>query len=428
MSARPRPGALPAIVAAVGAAAGAVLLLVASAPPARAAVDQCQKCHAGQEGALADPARKYAADIHAARGITCAGCHGGNPDDADITAMDPDKGFKGAPARTAIVPLCASCHANAAFMKRYNPRPYIFSLDEFRTSVHGQRQAFDPKVANCTSCHSVHDIRAHTDPLSTVYPTNVPGTCAKCHNAGYLKGYGIPTNQYALYLGSVHGVALLKKGDLSAPACNDCHGNHGAVPPGVSEIAMVCGTCHGRESDLFTQSRMAAAMRKIPTARGCVTCHGEHGVQQPTDSMLSAARGGACFGCHPPGSAADQATSQIAGGLDTLKQRVATADSLLHQAELLGMDASLGREQLRGANDQLIGLRASLHSFDPGKILGVLRAGLGQADAANKLALEVLRDWRVRRLGLAASLIVILGLIFLLVRWVRSLDAESRSG
>ena len=32
---------------------------------------------------------------------------------------------------------------------------------------------------------------------------------------------------------SVHGKALLEKGDLSAPTCNNCHGNHGAAPPQI---------------------------------------------------------------------------------------------------------------------------------------------------------------------------------------------------
>jgi hypothetical protein len=397
------------------------------AAPARAAVDHCQKCHAEQDGKAGEAARKYAADIHARRGIPCSGCHGGDPNDPEPTGMDPGQGFRGVPARAEIVGLCVACHADAARMKRYNPRPYIFSVDEFRTSVHGRRQATDPKVATCISCHGVHDIRPHTDPASPVYAANVPATCAKCHNADYMKGYGIPTNQYSLYVRSVHGQALLEKGDLSAPACNDCHGNHGAAPPGVESISMVCATCHGREGELFAKSKMAEGMKHIPTARGCETCHGNHGVKHPTDAMLSTAAGvGACTGCHEPGSTADRATLFIASGLDTLKWKVAGAESLLAMAELKGMDASLGRERLRAARDQLIGLRAALHAFDGEQITSVLQTGFEHATAAREQGAGALRDWRVRRLGLAAALAVILVLIALLVGRIRAL-AVARS-
>jgi len=42
----------------------------------------------------------------------------------------------------------------------------------------------------------------------------------------------IPTNQFAEYRTSVHWEAMSKRGDLSAPSCASCHGNHGAKPPG----------------------------------------------------------------------------------------------------------------------------------------------------------------------------------------------------
>ena len=56
--------------------------------------------------------------------------------------------------------------------------------------------------------------------------------------------YGIPTNQFEEYRSSVHWEALAKRGDLSAPSCASCHGNHGAKPPQVESVSAVCGTCH----------------------------------------------------------------------------------------------------------------------------------------------------------------------------------------
>jgi hypothetical protein len=401
--------------------AGALLL---AAAPVRAAVDSCVDCHRGlDEPRLKAPALGFPRDIHAERGLTCAGCHGGDPADPEPSAMDPGKGFKGAPTRAQIAPLCASCHANAAFMKRYNPRPYIFSMAEWQTSVHAKLAAQgDTKVATCTNCHGVHGIRPPGDPASPVFKTNVPRTCAKCHNADYMKGHAIRTDQFALYSKSVHGVALLEQGDASAPACNDCHGNHGAAPPGLKDVTMVCGTCHGREAELFEGSRMKAGMDALGRP-GCVTCHGNHGVQHPTDAMLSAAPGGKCVGCHPPGSAAERGTIAIVTSFRGLQGSLSIADSLLKLAEVRGMETGPGREGLRAAQDAVVGVRAGLHSFDPKQIGAVLAEGAGLSRRASDYGREALRDWRNRRLGMALSLGVILILIALVVAKIRQLKA-----
>ena len=400
--------------------AGALLL---AAAPVRAAVDTCAECHRGlDDPRLKAPALGFPHDIHAERGLTCAACHGGDPADPEPSAMDPDRGFKGAPTRAQIAPLCASCHADAAFMKRYNPRPYVFSMAEWQTSVHAKLAAQgDAKVATCTSCHGVHGIRPPKDPASPVFKTNVPRTCAKCHNPGYMKGHAVPADQFALYSKSVHGVALLEKGDVSAPACNDCHGNHGAAPPGLKDVTMVCGTCHGREAELFEGSRMKAGLDALGKP-GCVTCHGNHGVQRPNDAMLSAAPGGRCAGCHKPGSVAEQGTSAIVASLSGLRGSLSVADSLLKLAEVRGMETAAGRGNLKEAQDALVGVRAGLHSFDSKQIGAVLAEGAALSRKATDYGREALRDWHNRRVGMALSLVVILILIGLVVAKIRQIE------
>jgi len=399
--------------------------LCADAPPAGApAEESCVTCHSQlDDPRLNTPTRNFPHDIHAVRGLGCSGCHGGNPKDPDMSAMDPDKGFRGKPARNQIAELCASCHANAAFMKRYNPRPYIFSMDEFRTSVHCKKIAEgDPKVATCTNCHGVHGILPHLDPASPVYHKNVPGTCSKCHNAEYMKGRTVPTNQYALYVQSVHGKALLEKGDPSAPACNNCHGNHGAVPPGVRDITLVCGSCHGREAELFGKSPVKLAMEE-EGKRACVTCHGNHGVQHPTDAMLSTGPGGVCGQCHKPGSPGARAAAEIIPRFHELRAAIASADSLLDLAETRGMETGRGRESWREAQDQMTNVSAALHSFDRAQITAALAEGEGHARRGMEQAQAALRDWRTRRLGMVLSLVVILAMIGLLVLRIRRLES-----
>ncbi len=387
------------------------------------AKNTCFDCHSQlDDSRLSGPTKDFPQDIHATHGLGCVGCHGGNPNDPEMTAMDPDKGFKGAPARKDIAELCASCHANAAYMKRFNPQPYIFSMAEFRTSVHCKKIAEgDLKVATCTNCHGVHGILPPRDPRSPVNHRNVPFTCAKCHNAEYMKGRTVPTNQLALWRESVHGVALLVKGDMSAPACNNCHGNHGAVPPKTRDISVVCGNCHGREGELFAKSKVAETL-EFEGKRGCVTCHSNHGIRPPTDAMVGLEGEGVCGRCHTAGSPGARAAAELVPRFHTFKSHLARADSLLGVADRLGVETAPGHEALKQANDALVGLRATIHSFSLPPIEAALAEGEGLASRAESHAREGLRDWRNRRAGMALSLVVILALMALLIARIRQVE------
>ena len=214
------------------------------------------------------PVRLFADDVHRERGFTCVDCHGG-----DATATDKARA-QGRRARAiaagrraaAIIATCARCHSDAAFMRRFAPRQRVDQAAEYATSVHGKRLAQgDTNVATCVSCHGAHGIRQVSDAKSPVFPTNVAATCATCHaDASHMAGYTaadgspLPTNQRADYQKSVHYAALTKGNDLSAPTCNDCHGNHGAAPPGVGAVANVCGTCHARLRNEVRRERRTA--------------------------------------------------------------------------------------------------------------------------------------------------------------------------
>src|ERR1039457_4338643 len=191
--------------------------------------NSCLDCHSALPDPLGVSQEKFSQDIHAQKGLTCASCHGGDP-----TSDDPDKamsrkaGWKGKIDRKQTPQWCGSCHWDPAYIRQFNPSLRTDQLSQYPTSVHGKRLAAgDRNVAVCTDCHSVHDIRAPRDPRSTVNPVNVANTCARCHaDADYMKGYSIPTDQFAKYSTSVHHEALAVRGDLSAPTCTTCHGNH----------------------------------------------------------------------------------------------------------------------------------------------------------------------------------------------------------
>lgn len=333
-------------LALLGAAAG-----VARAQESAAADSSCTVCHADAElfeGEALAVVGAFADDVHAEVGLSCHDCHGGDPDprlaDDMFAAMDdalPVNPYLGVPARTAIPGACGRCHSDPVFMRRYDPGARADQEEQYWTSHHGLALAGgDTAVATCVDCHGAHGIRRPEDPASPVHATRVADTCAGCHAdpvhmAGRTlpDGRPLPVDQYARWRQSVHAQALLEREDLSAPTCNDCHGNHGATPPGVGAVAFVCGQCHGREAELFRASPKSegllehgellaaagaegcaachsdpepqAALTDVRSLVECETCHGNHLVVRASVALLSPLPETPCAFCHqgvePPG-------------------------------------------------------------------------------------------------------------------------------
>jgi predicted CXXCH cytochrome family protein len=326
-----------------------------------------------------------------------------------------------------VVRTCAKCHANAAYMRTYNPSLPVDQLEKYRTSVHGKRNARgDARVAECASCHGSHDIRSAKDVKSKVYATNIPQTCATCHsNAEYMKAYNIPTDQYEQFASSVHGRALLLKKDVGAPACNSCHGNHGATPPGVSSISKVCGTCHALNADLFSASphKKAFDERKLPE---CETCHGNHAIIAATDQLLGVSREAVCSRCHsstenPKGFVVAQT---MRAQIDSLEQAIARASMLVEDAEQKGMEISEAKFKLRDARQARFQSRTMIHSFDEAKFQTVVQPGLATAAVVSDEAQRAIDEYLFRRQGLGIATLIITVLAVSLFLYIKRLEAQ----
>ena len=264
--------------------APALVLVAGIAAPA--ADVSCLKCHE-KERAL------FAPSAHAQAGLTCVDCHGGNPKDTEPTAHATDD-FKQPDNKRAIAEMCAHCHGD---VRRMNPYGLpTDQLDQYKTSKHGEQlfEHNDQKVAVCTDCHGVHDILKNKSPQARTYPTNIPQTCGRCHgDAKLMAEYRLPADVVDKYKTSYHAHLLLEKGDLSAPTCVTCHGNHGATPPGTKEVGEVCGKCHVRQPSCSprvrtrkprlpvcstsaspaTATTASRKRRSNCTAKACVQCH-----------------------------------------------------------------------------------------------------------------------------------------------------------
>jgi hypothetical protein len=371
--------------------------------------NSCLDCHSALPEPLGVSQEKFSQDIHAQKGLTCASCHGGDP-----TSDDPDKamsrkaGWKGKIDRKQIPQLCGSCHSDPAYIRQFNPSLRTDQLDQYHTSVHGKRLAAgDRKVAVCTDCHSVHDLRAPSDPRSTVNPVNVANTCARCHaDANYMKGYSIPTDQFAKYSTSVHHEALAVRGDLSAPTCSTCHGNHGAAPPGVDKVQNVCSTCHVFQAQMYEKSSHKEAFQAA-SLPGCVVCHGNHGISHPSDAMLGTGPEAVCMRCHSPGDACDQARVELLSGLRRLDEAIKNADRVLSVAESSGMEVSEARLGQNQARDSLTKARVTIHSFRKDLVDEDVQAGLAIAAKNLQAGQKAMAERNYRRVGLGVSLVAI---------------------
>jgi cytochrome c type NrfB-like protein len=390
------------------------------------AQNTCLDCHGALDPPLQVTEQQFASDIHSQKGLTCASCHGGDPSKADMDAMSKAAGFRGKIERKNVPELCGRCHSDAAFMRQYNPSLRTDQLSQYKTSVHGKLFAKgDTKVAVCIDCHGVHGLRPASDSRSKVHTLNVAQTCARCHaDATYMKGYSIPTDQFAKYGTSVHHDALAVRGDFSAPTCSTCHGNHGAAPPGVDTVQNVCSKCHVFQDQMFEKSthRVAFQSASLP---GCVVCHGNHGISHPSDAKLGAGPQAVCMQCHKPGDICDQQRAEMLRGLTSLDDAIQAADKVVGVAESSGMEVSQARLDQNEARDALTKARVTIHSFKTDLVEHDIQEGMKLAAKNLQAGQAALAERDYRRKGLGFALVFILATVAGLFLYIRQIEQKA---
>lgn len=388
--------------------------------------NSCIECHTGLEGKVGDPARSIKDDVHLSRGLSCNDCHGGDPTQDDkVAAKDPRKGYLGRPRTVDIPAFCGKCHNDASFMKKFNPALRVDQEKEYASSMHGKLlRTGNEKVATCISCHGVHGIRAINDALSSVYPMNVAETCAKCHgDPSHMAEFKIPTDQYVKYKQSVHAKALYDKQDLSAPTCNDCHGNHGAAPPGVASVANVCGQCHARQAELFQASAHKAAFDRMDFGE-CIKCHSNHEIAAPTDELIGTGEKSVCISCHSQGDKGFAAAAEMRTMIDGLLVDIEKSRGILDRAERAGMEVSRPEFELREAVDGVTHARVLIHTSSTAEVNKVVAPAISVAAKAYQAGKDALAELNFRRKGLVVSLFFILFLAVLVYLKLREIESR----
>jgi hypothetical protein len=187
---------------------------------------------------------------------------------------------------------------------------------EFDDSVHA-------KDFGCTACHG-GDPAAQDMPAAHAVAkgylgkpgrADIPRLCAQCHaDPSRMKAFDLPTDQYAQYQTSGHGVRLAQ-GDTRSAVCTDCHGTHRILsrheptsPIARLNIPTTCGRCHADQGLMAAYHLPADQVEKFrhsvhgvalfdedhPAAPTCATCHGAHGAVAPQVGSI----GAVCGHCH----------------------------------------------------------------------------------------------------------------------------------
>jgi len=134
----------------------------------------CGKCHTTVE-------ETFMQSIHGqgiARGNglapVCTDCHGIHSIKAHI---DPNSSVS---EQNIARTTCARCHEGVRLSQEFGVAGN--RLSTYMDSYHGlAAEGGSAVVANCASCHGVHDILPSSDPRSTINRANLDATCGKCH-------------------------------------------------------------------------------------------------------------------------------------------------------------------------------------------------------------------------------------------------------
>jgi formate dehydrogenase gamma subunit len=134
----------------------------------------CGACHTKVKEIYEQSVHGQAVARSAPQAPVCVDCHG----EHNILAPSNPQSLVN-PERLSTA-TCARCHSDERLIARYAlPTNRV---PTFQDSYHGLAlRAGSQTVANCASCHGIHNIFPSTDPRSTVHPANLAHTCGACH-------------------------------------------------------------------------------------------------------------------------------------------------------------------------------------------------------------------------------------------------------
>ena len=249
----------------------------------------CSTCHAEVSDIYFESAHGQAYSKNDENAPYCTDCHNFHKVKSKDDATSPVY-------RTAIPKLCGECHTKDSKLSKNKDFENIDALHDYSSSVHGK--ALTDKgllvTAICTDCHTTHFMMKSTDERSSIYPSNVPKTCAQCHEGIYNK-----------YINSDHSI-IKSDGEKKFPNCSDCHSSHTISDINqdnfMYEMTNQCGSCHEdlAATYLDTYHGKAYQLGDHKSAK-CSDCHGAHNIlkkSNPNSMVGSKNLVATCAQCH----------------------------------------------------------------------------------------------------------------------------------
>ncbi len=225
----------------------------------------CSNCHVETSNQYFDGGHGQAHFNRHDNAPHCIDCHGSHK----VLGKNNDQ----SPIfRTNIPKLCGDCHKKDGKADLKTDLKEVNSYSDYSTSVHGRGVSSKGLLVSaiCTDCHTSHYMLRASDERSSVYPKNIPSTCATCHK-------GI----YDEYITSDH--AINNDGLNKFPTCVDCHSAHVIKEVDqdqfMTEVIGQCGLCHEdlAETYLDTYHGQSYQLGYEKSAK-CSDCHGAHNI------------------------------------------------------------------------------------------------------------------------------------------------------
>lgn len=271
--------------------------------------DKCLACH--ETGVGGTP--KIPSDHAGRKDDVCQACHSAGQASGIVVAAPPS-----GPIPTPIAyprvegqDSCLDCHSTLEDSRQ------VEIVRQWQHSVHAERGVI------CADCHGGNPAATTLDDamspaagyIGAPAKMEIPALCASCHaDVDRMRQYDLPTDQYAKYQESIHGLKLAQ-GDTNVTTCYDCHGGHEILKANdpsstvyPANVPKLCAGCHADkklmapygiptdQDDLYRQSVHGHALIDNQDFRAptCATCHGTHGAAPPGFNEVA----NVCGSCH----------------------------------------------------------------------------------------------------------------------------------
>lgn len=134
----------------------------------------CSKCHQSEAAEFMQSVHGQAVARGVSRSPVCTDCHGIHG------ILSPVEQATATVSTALATETCAGCHEGVTLTREFGVAAERVS--SYKDSYHGLASQIGSKVvANCASCHGVHNILPSSDPKSMISANNLPQTCGQCH-------------------------------------------------------------------------------------------------------------------------------------------------------------------------------------------------------------------------------------------------------